>query len=251
MMKHLFKISFVFCIVYGTIMFFTNITKTFFLIWMFLAIVFYIIYLMFKKGIIDKIPCLFRKIIIIFSTLIVFIVLINLFEIIKYYNKKPAPNLDYIIVLGALVTDRGPAMSTIYRLDEAIDYLNNNHNTKCILTGAKGDNEPDCESVIMAQYLIDNNIDKDRLILEKESFSTYENINNSKQFIDIDNDKIGIATNNFHVCRAIFLANKLGYKYVDGLASYSLPINSFSNLLRETMALIYYKVYFIILSVLH
>ena len=246
MMKYFFLISCIFCVVYGIVMFFTNITKTFFFIWLFLAFIFYIVYMIYQNGIIDIIPIYIRKTIFVLAILFIILFVIEFFDILKYYNKRPQNNLDYVIVLGALVTDNGPAMSTIYRLDETIAYLNENPNTKCILTGSKGSNEPDYESVVMAKYLINNNIDRERLFIEKDSFSTYENISNSKQFLDIDNNTVGIVTNNFHVRRALYLAENLGYKHIDGLASYSLPINALSNLCRETMAMIYYRLYFIL-----
>ena len=227
-------------------MFFTNITKTFFLIWMFCGFLCFLMYKIYDKGIADNIPYFVRKTVLVFGVVFLVLFIMALVDILKYYNKKPQANLDYIIVLGALVTEDGPAMSTIYRLDETIKYLNANPNTKCILTGGKGDNEPDYESVVMAQYLIDHNIDKSRLIIEKESTSTHENLENSKQFLDIENDTVGIVTNNFHVRRAMFLAEKLGYKHVDGLASYSLHINAISNLCRETVALMYYKLKFLL-----
>ena len=242
-MKYLFKFLSIFSLIYGLIMFFTNITKTFFLIWMCCALVFYLIYVLYEKNIIKKIPNQIRKLILIISIVGIVIISLCLFEIIKNFNNKPKDNLDYIIVLGALVTKDGPALSTIYRLDEAIDYLNKNENTICILTGGKGKNEPDAESRIMADYLIKHNINENRLIIEDKSTKTIENLENSKQYIDIENNSIGIVTNNFHVARALLLAHKVGYKNVYGMPCYSLPINLISTCLRECAGIIFYSVF--------
>lgn len=244
-MKIFFFIAFIFCMIYGTIMFFTNITKTFFMIWMDVGIGFYILYRIFESGLIDEVPFAIRKLSLIACIILFIVFLVNMLEISRYFNSKPKENLDYLIVLGALVTKDGPAMSTIYRLDETIEYLNNNKNTKCILTGGKGKNEPDYESVVMAEYIINHGIDKDRLYIETESTSTFENLENSKQFLDPANNSVAIVTNNFHICRSMFIAKKIGYKDVCGLACYSLPINVISNVCRETVGLIIYKLLFL------
>lgn len=241
MIKILLLFFSIFSLIYGIIMLFTNITKTFFLIWVVVSIFTYIIYKFFQNDLVYKIPNIIRKIFLVSTILVIIVYISNMIEISKDFNKKPQENLDYIIVPGALVTDNGPALSTIYRLDEAIKYLNENPNTKCILTGGKGYNEPECESIVMAEYLIEHNIDESRLIIEKESTSTYENLEYSKNFIDISNNSVGIVTNNFHVHRAIYLANKLGYKNVSGISSYSLPINTLSNVCREAVGMMIYK----------
>ena len=50
--------------------------------------------------------------------------------------------LDYIIVLGAQVRKDGPSPVLKYRLDKAVEYLNENPDTVCIVSGGQGSNEP-------------------------------------------------------------------------------------------------------------
>ena len=229
----------IFCFVYGTIMLFTNITKTFFVLWVISGVIFLIFYYLFKINIFNK----FIYSVIIFVMAIGFIILIiGSIEISLNMKYREKDNLDYIIVLGALVLDDGPSLSTIYRLDSAIDYMNRNDNTICILSGAKGENEPDTEAKIMSEYMIKKGIPYERLILEEQSTNTYDNLLFSSKFVDINNDDIGIVTNNFHVSRAIFISKKIGYKNVYGIPAYSLPINLISNYIRESIALFYYKI---------
>lgn len=70
------------------------------------------------------------------------------------------------------------------------------------------------------EYLIDNE-------------DTSENIAFSMQFLDAENDSVGIVSNNFHIFRATHLAEAAGYAEVYGLAARShigyLP----NNMLRE------------------
>ena len=221
---------------------FTNITKFFFGMWILVGAIFLGLAFLYKWNIIQNIPAYIKKI---FAGIFLCFALIITFEMVNifiHFNEKPKQNLDYIIVLGALVTENGPAASTYYRLEKAIGYLYDNENTKCILSGGKGDDEPDTEAKIMSEYLISKNISRDRIILEDKSTSTYENLYNSKEYLDIENDSVGIVTNNFHIYRSLLIAKKIGYKNVCGLPSYSLRINLLSNFCRESIALIIYQV---------
>lgn len=221
---------------------FTNITKFFFTMWMIVGILSFVLYFLCKFDIVKYIPATTLKVVAGIFVLFVIIILYEMINIFIHFNEKPKPNLDYIIVLGALVTEHGPAASTYYRLEKALGYLYENQDTKCILSGGKGDDEPDTEAKIMSEYLLKKGIDKNRIILEDKSKSTYENLDFSKNYLDIENDTVGIVSNNFHIYRALLIAKKIGYKNVCGLPSYSLRINLLSNFLRESMALIIYQI---------
>lgn len=62
--------------------------------------------------------------------------------IIGEFSSTGKQNLDYMIVLGAQVHEDGPSVVLKYRLDAAIDYLNENPDTNCIVSGGQGANEP-------------------------------------------------------------------------------------------------------------
>ena len=85
------------------------------------------------------------------------------------FKSKGQQNLDYIIVLGAQVRESGPSVVLQYRLDAAIDYLNKNPDTICIVSGGQGVNEPFSEAEGMAKYLLENGIEMDRILLEEMS----------------------------------------------------------------------------------
>lgn len=142
-------------------------------------------------------------------------------------------NLDYIIVLGAQVRENGPSVVLRYRLDAAIDYLNENPNTMCIVSGGKGVNEPFSEAEGMSEYLLENGIEDSRIILEDTSTNTVENIQNSKVLMDETYQNVGIVTNNFHLFRAIQIAKAQGLKGVCGIAADSSTLYLPNNVLRE------------------
>lgn len=89
--------------------------------------------------------------------------------------------MDYIIVLGAQVKESGPSVVLRYRLDRAVSYLKENDNTLVIVSGGKGINEPATEASVMKEYLINEGINEERIIIEDKSNTTKENLINSKK----------------------------------------------------------------------
>lgn len=146
-------------------------------------------------------------------------------------------NLDYIIVLGAQVHANRPSTVLKYRLDRAIEYLEENPETICIVSGGQGANEPFPEAEGMADYMVRMGIPEERLILEKESTNTAENISNSMKFMDED-ASVGIVTNNFHVFRGVLTAKREGLTNVCGIAANATKKYLPNNMLREYLAVI-------------
>ena len=176
-----------------------------------------------------KIRRIFR--VLVTSAIIVLIIFCGM--ICSEFNAKGTQNLDYIIVLGAQVRENGPSVVLRYRLDAAIEYLNENPNTVCIVSGGQGFNEPFSEADGMADYLIENGIEKSRIILEDKSTNTLENIRNSKTLMESSYNDVGIVTNNFHVFRAVQLAKAQGLESVCGISADSSKIYLPNNVLRE------------------
>lgn len=118
--------------------------------------------------------------------------------------------LDYIIVLGAQVRKDGPSPVLKYRLDKAVEYLNENPDTVCIVSGGQGSNEPWSEAEGMARYLQEKGIDTARILPEDKSQTTEQNITNSKKLMK-EGASVGIVTNNFHVFRALQIAKSTDF----------------------------------------
>lgn len=148
------------------------------------------------------------------------------------------PNMDYIIVLGAQVRENGPSVALRYRLDAATDYLKQNPETLCIVSGGQGANEPFSEAEGMANYLIENGIEERRIILEDKSTSTVENLKYSKILMEVPYDSVGIVTNNFHMFRATRIAKAQGLNGVFGVAADSSALYLPNNVLRECLGIL-------------
>lgn len=159
-------------------------------------------------------------------------------RILSKYGAQASPGADYIIILGAQWKSTGPSEVLRRRLDRAIDYLEQNPDTKAIVTGGQGGNEAIPEAVGMRGYLMQAGIEEERILVEDRSTSTYQNLVFSAGLLDPAEDSVVIVTNNFHVFRALSIAKKQGYINAEGLAA-SAPLGSGpNNLLREFMGVV-------------
>ncbi len=188
-----------------------------------------------KAGVIRKLPKSVKRlgIFCIGVGMVCFLVIEGM--IASGFAQAGEPGLDYIIVLGAQVWENGPSVVLQYRLDKAIEYLSNNQDTKCIVSGGQGYNEPFAEAVGMAEYLKAHGIEEERILLEAESTSTKENILFSRELMEED-ATVGLVTNNFHMFRALQTARKYGLENVCGIAAGSSPSYLPHNMFREFFA---------------
>lgn len=152
------------------------------------------------------------------------------------------PGLDYVIVLGAQVHKTRPSLVLRYRLDKAIEYLEANPNTTCIVSGGQGPNEPFPEAQGMANYLEQHGIAKSRIIQESKSETTKQNIEYSSKLIGKRNASIGVITNDFHMFRALQIAHGEGMPNAVGIAAGSPKDLLVNNMLREFFAELKYLV---------
>ena len=153
--------------------------------------------------------------------------------IISGFSKNTDKELDYIVVLGAQLKTTGPSRVLQYRLDTAYEYLTAHPDTKAIVSGGQGSNEPVSEAQGMYDYLVKRGIEPGRIVLEDKSVNTEQNIRFSKEFLQADADKVGIVSNNFHVFRAVKLAKAAGYRNVVGIAAPATAFYLPNNMLRE------------------
>lgn len=154
---------------------------------------------------------------------------------VGHFDDDGGSGLDYIIVLGAQVYDDGPSVVLRYRLDKAAEYMEENSDTICIVSGGQGKNETRPEADVMAEYLEEKGISHERILKETESKTTKQNVLNSMKYIK-EGSSAGIVTNNFHVMRALQIAEDAGLKDARGIAAGSSRMYLPNNILREFMA---------------
>lgn len=156
-------------------------------------------------------------------------------------SKKTTENVDYVIVLGARLYGDMPSPALLERLKVAKVFLIDNKDIKVVVSGGQGINEDIPEAHAMENYLVNNGIDKDRIIIEDKSTSTFENLKLSldkiKGMDNKENLKVAIATNKYHIFRAKFLAKRLGMEPY-GLPAKIPPTIIIQSYIREYLAVI-------------
>lgn len=166
------------------------------------------------------------------------------YRIIKEMYRKPESDLTYLIVLGAQVKGTEPSRALRMRLEETKEYLEENPDTKAVLSGGQGPGEAITEAACMYQYLTGAGIEKERLLLENRSTSTLENLQYSSIVIEEDakqpafKQKVGLLSNNFHIYRALRLGESMGYENLYGVPAKSDWRLQVHYLVREFFALI-------------
>ncbi|WP_084133716.1 YdcF family protein [Clostridium grantii] len=124
------------------------------------------------------------------------------------------------------------------RLDKAIEIVDNNKKSFIIVSGGQGQGEDISEAQAMKKYLIGQGVPEEMILLEDKSTSTVENFQYSKQLImksDVKVPKILIITNDYHLYRAMLVAENSGL-IVDGVSSKTPITVRINYLVREYYA---------------
>lgn len=179
---------------------------------------------------------IFRAIFLLFT---IFVLLHYItFMIIVFNAIKSATDEETIIVLGCRVKGDVPSLALQKRCESAYKYLCQNKNAVAIVSGGQGKDENISEAECMQKILIDKGIEKERIIIEDKSTSTYENLKFSKQIIESKNlsSKIAIVSSEYHIKRALMIAKKLGIN-AKGIPSKTIPIIRIPYFSREVFGI--------------
>ncbi len=154
-----------------------------------------------------------------------------------------------VIVLGCQTRVDGPSVLLKDRLDKALDYWRAHPDVLIVTSGAQGDNEPTTEARAMADYLMENGVPEEQILLEDRSFSTVQNLRNSLAVLaeagyDPDGD-VAVVSNAFHMTRVRLLWGRM-YGGQGRLSTLAAPSSHVATRLkmyvREPLALV--KAYF-------
>lgn len=128
--------------------------------------------------------------------------------------RKPAKEAT-VVVLGCRVYGQRASLSMVERLEAAYEYLTENEDAACILSGGQGPGEDITEAECMYRWLVNKGIDSQRLYKEEESASTRENLAFSKRLIEAEglHPAIAITTSEYHQYRAGRIAKGLDMEY--------------------------------------
>lgn len=171
-----------------------------------------------------------------FLSAAVFFVLVYLESILLgaiYHGYRAARHVpefdkDYILILGCKIRSDGtPTPLLRGRIDRAIEFarMQKEATGKDIVfvpSGGKGSDEVISEAECMHNYLVEQGIPEEQILVENQSANTYENFGCSMKLIrehsTVPDPKIAFSTTNYHVFRSGYYATKQGIS-ADGIGS--------------------------------
>ncbi len=161
---------------------------------------------------------------------------------------KPAPDIDYMIILGCAIRKDGtPTPLLRGRIDQALSFRNeqlkkSGKELTFVTSGGQGSNEIMSESESMTRYLLQKGISSTHLIAEDQSTNTLENMKFSREKILQQNPdaKIAFSTTNYHVFRSGMFAN-MAQMHAEGIGSRTKWYFWPNALVREFIGLLTYQ----------
>ena len=242
-MRGIFIALMLICLIYSVSIYMIGSGTFSFMIWIFGAVFFGAAFYLSGNGRWYRINLLIRSFLLGAISLLLVITVVCLALMLSCFNDKGVKELDYIVVLGAQMRDDGPSTIFKYRLDAAYEYLMENPETVCIVSGGQGVNEPVCEGDGGRSYLLYRGVEPSRVMAENKAMDTSENIVYSLELIDhvhtgSDKLKIGMVTNNYHLFRGVHLAKKYTDNNIYGIAAYTLPWYLPNNMARECFGIL-------------
>jgi len=119
-----------------------------------------------------------------------------------------APEADAVLVLGARVYQNGsPSPALQDRLDYGYDLYAQGTVKKILVSGDHGTKEYD-EVNAMKDYLLSKGVPREDIFLDHAGFNTYDSIYRTRDIFQVHT--LIIATQEFHIKRAVYIARCLG-----------------------------------------
>ena len=180
-----------------------------------------------------------RKLIIIFG---LFLISVTPILLINNHIDKKGNNICNLettkkqaaLVLGAKVWDNGE-MSHIFidRVQTAINLYKDKKVKKILVSGDHGQTDYD-EVNAAKKYLLEKNIKKEDIFLDHAGFDTYDSLYRARDVFMAES--LIVVTQNFHLPRALYIANGLGIDACGASADLRRYIGEDSRNRREIFA---------------
>ncbi len=154
---------------------------------------------------------------------------------------------DAVIVLGAGASDDEVSPVFRERLNHAIWLYQNGYVSTLILTGGVGDGNEKSDACVAKQYVIENGVLADDILIEEESTITQENIENAQKIMEQEALETAIIVSDpLHMKRAMLMAEDYGieaYSSPTPTTKYISMRTKLPFLVREVFFYIGYRVY--------
>lgn len=175
----------------------------------------------------------------IFVGLIVWFLIHSIYITIDGLNDKNK-NADVAIVLGNKVNEDGTLSERLKaRLDKSIELYNQNRVRTIIVSGGLG-KEGFWEGKKMQEYLINNKIPTEKILVDNFGDDTEKTVENSIRITDSLHYKSAISVSQyFHQTRTKKLFRKKGFENIESASPDYFEFRDFYSIFREFVA--YYK----------
>ena len=140
---------------------------------------------------------------------------------------------DCILVLGAGIVRGRPSDMLADRLNIAIELYKNGVAPKILVSGDHGQEDYD-EVNVMKNYCIENGVKSEDVFMDHAGFSTYESVWRAKEIFGVK--KMVIATQEYHLYRALYIADALDIDAIGVDAALRGYRGEFWRISRELMA---------------
>lgn len=129
-------------------------------------------------------------------------------HIITAQKATELDDVDCVIVLGCQVRGDGSLSNMLQdRLICGLEVYNKGAAPKILMSGDHGQKDYD-EVNAMKQYAVDNGVPSEDVFMDHAGFSTYETMYRAKEIFEAD--KVIIVTQEYHLYRAVYIAEQLG-----------------------------------------
>lgn len=165
---------------------------------------------------------------------------------IKAAKHIPKFDKDFVIILGCQIKRDGTLTKLLKgRVDRAIEFskMQKEKTGKDIIfvpSGGKGNDEVISEAQAMKNYLIEQGIKEENILIEDKSKNTFENIKFSNEIIKDKNknSQIAFSTTNYHVFRAGTIASNQNIN-IEGMGAKTKSYFWINAFIREFIATLF------------
>ena len=143
--------------------------------------------------------------------------------IITSEESEKLQDVDCIIVLGCFVREDGtPGNILADRLKTGVELYKNGVAPKIIMSGDHSSDEYN-EVASMKRYAVEAGVPSEDIFMDHAGFSTYETMYRAKEVFGAE--KVVIVTQEYHLYRSVYIAEKLGMQAYGVASAFKLDEN--------------------------
>ena len=146
-------------------------------------------------------------------TAVLVYVLVTLVQVVLASRRDGASSADAIVVLGAAQYDCRPSPVLEQRLDHARGLYDDGVATTIVVTGGKQEGDRCTEAQTGADYLREDGVPDDDLLLEVQGRNSWESLASAARILrDRDLTHVVLVTDGYHALRVQNIAEELGLR---------------------------------------